>query len=201
VLISCIRNEWRQAMTELATTPKLDEVVGTWEIDPAHSSVEFSARHMMISTVRGRFDEFAGTVTIADPVEDSSAEVVIRTLSVSSHDDKRDEHLRSGDFLDAERYPEMTFRSTAVRPTSDTTATLVGDLTVRDVTRPVELDVAFVDWMPKDLFDKTRIAFRATTSIKRKDFDLTWNMGIETGGVLVGDRVDIALEVTATKAS
>ena len=186
-------------MTDTLTLPRTGEVAGTWTIDASHSNAAFAVKYMMISTVRGRFDTVTGTVTLADPVEDSSIDVTLDVTSINTHDERRDGHLKSPDFFDVENHPEMTFRSTKVERTSDDTGRVTGDLTIRGVSRPVVLDVRFEDWTAKDLWGKARIGFTAKTTISRKDWDLNWNQVLETGGVLVGDRVDIELDVQLTR--
>jgi polyisoprenoid-binding protein YceI len=187
------------AETAIATTPKLDEVIGTWVIDGAHSLAEFRVKYMMIVNVKGRFDELEGVVELKDPIEDSTIEVTFKTASISTNDETRDGHLRSPDFFDVETHPVMTFRGTHIERTSDTAGKVHGDLTIRGVTRPVELDIEFNDWTPKDLWGKQRLSFTGTTTINRGDWDLTWNKAIETGGVLVGDRIDVVLEVSLVR--
>ena len=186
-------------MVETMTTPKLDEVVGTWFIDSSHSLAEFKAKYMMIVNVKGRFDELEGVVDLKDPVEDSTIEVTFKTASISTNDETRDGHLRSPDFFDVETHPVMVFRSSRIERTSDTDAKVYGDLTIRGVARPVVLDVEFNDWTPRDLWGKQRLSFSGSTRINRSDWDLTWNKAIETGGVLVGDRIDIGLEVSLVR--
>jgi polyisoprenoid-binding protein YceI len=186
-------------MTESATTPKHDEVAGTWTIDAAHSLAEFKAKYMMIVNVKGRFDELEGTVELKEPIEDSTIDVTFKTASISTNDETRDGHLRSPDFFDVETHPVMTFRGTRIERTSDTAGTVHGDLTIRGVSRPVDLAVEFNDWTPKDLWGKQRLSFSGTATINRTDWDLTWNKAIETGGVLVGDRIDIGLEVSLVR--
>jgi len=181
------------------TAPGLDEVAGTWTVDESHSNAAFAVKYMMVSTVRGRFDDVSGTVTLADPLEDSAIDVTLDVASISTHDERRDGHLRSPDFFDVENHPEMTFRSTRIERTGDDTGTVTGDLTIRGTARPVVLDVRFEDWTPKDLWGKSRVGFTATASISRKDWDLNWNQVLETGGVLVGDRIDIQLDVQLIK--
>src|SRR5207247_9971520 len=129
-------------------TPQLDEGVGTWVIDPAHSLAEFRVKYMMIVNVRGRFDELEGVVELRDPIEDSSIEVTFKTASISTNDETRDGHLRSPDFFDVETHPVMTFRSTRIERTSDTGGKVHGDLTIRGNSRPVVLEVDFNDWTP-----------------------------------------------------
>jgi polyisoprenoid-binding protein YceI len=186
-------------MIETATTPKLDEVTGNWFVDPSHSLAEFRVKYMMIVNVKGRFDELEGVVDLKEPVEDSTIEVTFKTASISTSDETRDGHLRSPDFFDVETHPAMTFRSTRIERTSDAGGRVFGDLTIRGVTRPVELNVEFNDWTPKDLWGKQRLSFSGSTSINRADWDLTWNKAIETGGVLVGDRIDVVLEVSLVR--
>ena len=186
-------------MVETMTTPKLDEVVGTWFIDSSHSLAEFKAKYMMIVNVKGRFDELDGVVELKDPVEDSTIEVTFKTASISTNDETRDGHLRSPDFFDVENHPVMEFRSSRIERTSETAAKVHGDLTIRGVTRPVVLDVEFNDWTPRDLWGKQRLSFSGSTTINRSDWDLTWNKAIETGGVLVGDRIDVGLEVSLVR--
>jgi polyisoprenoid-binding protein YceI len=166
----------------------------TWTIDPAHSHVGFAIRHLMIATVRGRFTQVQGTVTVdeSDPTT-ASVDITIAMASVSTGDEKRDGHLRSADFFDVDRYPSMTFRSKRVEAKSDQSFRVVGDLTIRDVTREVALDVQLLG-RAKDPWGKEHAAFEATTKIKRGDYGLAWNAALETGGVLVGDEVNISIE-------
>jgi polyisoprenoid-binding protein YceI len=167
---------------------------GAWVFDPNHTSVEFVARHML-SRVRGRFNEFDGTIVIAERPEDSHVEVEIDAASIETKTDMRDDHLRSGDFLDVERYPKLTFRSTAVRPTGSGAFDLEGDLTIKDVTNPVVLHAEFLGWGPGPSPDSpTKAFFSAWTEIDREDWDMTWNVAVETGGLLVGKKVRIEIE-------
>jgi polyisoprenoid-binding protein YceI len=173
---------------------------GRWDIDPSHSSVQFVARHMMISKVRGRFGEISGTVHIADVPERSSVEVVIQAASIETGDAERDRHLRSADFLDVERFPEINYRSTAVRPADGDRWEVTGDLTVRGVTRPVVLDVEF-EGAAVDPWHNLRAGFLATTEINREEFDVTWNQVLETGGFLVGKGIRVEADVEAVRSS
>ncbi|MGH9068295.1 MAG: YceI family protein [Acidimicrobiales bacterium] len=170
---------------------------GTWQIDPSHSSVEFSVRHAMVSKVKGRFTAFSGTITIEDDPLRSSVEASIDLASVDTHDGKRDAHLRSPDFFDVERFPTMTFVSSGVREGSGGHV-LTGDLALHGVTRALALDLEH-NGTGGDPWGGTRTGFTATTEIDRKDFGLTWNAAIETGGVVVGDKVKITIEVEAVK--
>jgi polyisoprenoid-binding protein YceI len=171
-------------------------VAGDYAIDPAHSSVEFVGRHLMITKVRGRFPEVSGTITIADEPEQSHVEVELKVASVDTGDAQRDGHLRSPDFFDAETYPSITFRSTNVEAGRSGTWMVTGDLTVRDVTRPVTLEVDFDGANASPLGDE-RIAFSAAADVNREDWGLTWNVALETGGVLVGKKVRIEINVQA----
>lgn len=170
-----------------------------WNLDPTHSSADFAAKHMMITTVRGAFRNVTGTIDFdsAHP-ENSSVEAVINTSEITSTGvQQRDDHLKSGDFLDIANYPTITFKSTKVVPSADgKTAKVTGDLTIRDVTRPVTLDVEFLGQIQSP-FGDTRAGFSASTKINREDFGLTWNMALEAGGWLVGKDINLNLEVEA----
>lgn len=169
---------------------------GTWVIDPSHSSIEVVARHMVISKVRGRFAGFSGKIVVADQPEDSSVEFFIDAASIHTADEKRDGHLRSGDFLETDKYPEITFRSTSVKAAGKKGHwTVTGDLTVRDVTRLVTLDVELEG--VGSAYGGPRAVFSAEVEIDREEFGLTWNMALETGGVLVGRRLKIELNIQA----
>ena len=165
----------------------------TWTIDPAHSTIEFVAKHMMITTVKGRFTELEGTI-VADEenLVDSSVEVTMQAASIDTRNEQRDGHLRSPDFLDVENYPEVTFRSTDISGTKDEFK-LTGDLTIRGVTRPITLDVTF-GGEGKDPWGGTRASFSAHGKFDRRDFGLTWNVALETGGILVSNEVKINIE-------
>ncbi len=171
---------------------------GTYALDQGHTTVEFVGRHLMISKVRGRFTAFEGQIVIGEAPADSSVEVTIQTSSVDSSDEKRDGHLRSGDFLDAETYPTIAFRSTDVDLRTDGTANVTGDLTIKDVTRPVTLEVEF-EGAQADPWGGQRLGFSAHTEIDREDWGLTWNVALETGGVLVGKKIRLEFNVEAVK--
>jgi polyisoprenoid-binding protein YceI len=170
-----------------------------WTIDRAHTHVGFGIKHLMIATVRGRFTQVQGTVTVdeSDPTA-ASIDITLPTASVTTGDEKRDAHLRSPDFFDVERYPNMTFRSKRVKAKSDRTFRVVGNLTIRDVTREVTLDVELLG-RARDPWGQEHAAFEATTKIKRGDYGLTWNAALETGGVLIGDEVNISIEAQLLK--
>ena len=185
------------------TTATSPTQTSTWNIDPAHTTIEFSAKHMMITNVRGRIADVTGTLTIdeAQP-ERSSAEVVMTAKSLDTRSEQRDQHLRSADFLDVERFDTITFRSRRIQGASTkegTTFKVVGDLTIRDVTREVTLDATY-EGRGKDPWGGERVSFSADTKIDRREFGLVWNAALETGGVLVGNDVKIHLEVQAVRA-
>lgn len=170
---------------------------GTYELDPSHTEVGFVARHMLTRT-RGRFTEFTGTIEVGDSPESSSVQVDVKTDSVQTNFEQRDNHLRGGDFFESDEYPVMSFRSTAVRRTGDTSFELDGDLTIKDVTKSITLKGEFNGW-GKDPFENTKIFAEASTTVEREDWDLTWNAAVETGGLLVGKKVDIVIDVEAVK--
>lgn len=177
------------------TTP---QTATTWAIDTAHSNVEFSVKHMMISTVKGMFQQVEGTINW-DGQNFESAAVVARidSSSITTFNEMRDNHLKTNDFFSADEWPDMTFRSTRIEPDGDGEFKVHGDLTIRGETRPVVLETEFDGLMEKDAFGKRRAAFTAETAINRKDFGITWNGAIESGGVVVGDKVKVTLHIAA----
>lgn len=174
--------------------------IGTWNIDLTHSGIHFTVRHMVISKVRGSFRKFSGTVSLdeQEPTA-SSVSVRIETASIDTGVQQRDDHLRSPDFFDAEKFPVISFQSTKVEKSSGNGLRVTGDLTIRDVTREVVLEAEQLG-IGKDPWGNIKAAFEAKTSIDRGDFGLRWNQALETGGVLVGEKIEIALEVQAVKA-
>ncbi|MDP8969462.1 MAG: YceI family protein [Actinomycetota bacterium] len=190
-------------MTEATAVRTVDGVTvpdaGTYEIDPAHSVVEFVVRHLGLAKVRGRFNEFTGTIDVAEDIAQSSVRVTIQAASIDTRDADRDAHLRSADFLDADNHPTLEFRSTRLRQEGGDWL-LDGELTVRGVTRPVTLEVEF-EGAAKDPWGNTRLGFSADTTINREDFGLTWNQALETGGWLVGKDVKIELSTEAIQQS
>jgi len=170
--------------------------VGTFPIDVTHSRLGFAVRHMAVSKVRGHFTEFAGTLELAENPVDSSISVTIQAGSVDTNDENRDNHLRTNDFFDAENHPTWTFTSTAIRPISASEWNVDGDLTIRGVTKSVTLD-ATLEGVVKDPYGNHRVGFSATTSIEREDFGVSFNGVMEAGGVVVGKKVDIDIEVEA----
>jgi len=173
--------------------------VTTWIIDPAHSLVEFSAKHMMFTTVKGRFSDVSGTIVdVVSDVTRSSVEVEIDAASIATGDPQRDAHLTSADFLDVDTYPMITFKSRRIAGTRERFR-VTGDLTIRGTTREVTLDAAF-QGAGNNPWGNTVVGFSAHTEINRKDFGLNWNVALETGGVLVSERVKIALDVQAVQS-
>jgi polyisoprenoid-binding protein YceI len=169
----------------------------TWAIDRSHSLVEFSVRHMMISTVKGRFTAISGTIVdVADDPSLSSVQVEIDPASITTGDDKRDAHLRSPDFFDVEHFPTITFKSTRIEGTRDSFK-LTGLLTIRDQTREVTLDAAFNGFGRNQMGELA--SFSASTKLSRKDFGLAWNVALETGGVMVSDQFKVEIEIEAIK--
>lgn len=171
---------------------------GVFEIDPAHTEVGFVVRHMMISKVRGHFDTFSGTITIAKGVLDSSVVASVDAASINTGEDPRDNHLRSADFLDVETFPTLELRSTKITHVKGDRFELVADVTIRGVTRPLTFKLEFAGVSP-DPWGGERIGLSASTEIVREDFGLTWNQALESGGVVVAKKVTLELEVEATR--
>lgn len=166
-----------------------------WTIDTAHSRIEFLVRHMMISKVRGTFDDFGGTIALDEHnPENTKVDVQIKAESINTRMGPRDNHLRSADFLDAENHPEITFRSTRVERTGEQEARLYGELTIREITRPVVLDVEY-NGLAKSPWGQVSAGFYAHGKINRRDWNLEWNQALETGGMLVGDEIEVTIEV------
>lgn len=171
---------------------------GRFTLDTAHTTVEFVAKHMMFSKVRGRFTEFAGTITVAEDLLGSSVLVTVNTASVDTASQDRDAHLRSSDFFDAENHPTMTFRSTGLRHVDGAEFVLSGDLTIRGVTKPVDLTFE-VTGLGTNPWGHEVFGVTASTEIDREEWGLTWNAALETGGVLVGKKVRIEIEAEAIR--
>jgi polyisoprenoid-binding protein YceI len=185
----------------MSTNTAVKPQVSTWNIDPVHSTAEFKVKHMMISNVKGQFNGIQGSLTHdeTDPAN-SRVEVSIDAASVNTRDPQRDAHLKSADFFDVEKFPALAFKSTRVIRKSDGELEVAGDLTIHGVTRNVALSVEGPSAPAKDPWGNTRMGLAATTRINRKDFGLTWNAALETGGILVGDDVTISLDVQFVKA-
>jgi polyisoprenoid-binding protein YceI len=187
-------------MAEVETERGIVRVpTGTWNVDPAHSSVEFEVKHMMIATVRGRFRKFEGTLVAAEDYHDSRARGSVEVASIDTNEPLRDEHLRSPEFFDAERYPEMRFESTRVEHVRGGTYEVAGDLTIKDVTREIRLE-ATVQGAGEDPWGNERVGVSVRGAIDRNEFGLTWQQRLASGGFLVGEEVRILLDVSAVRA-
>ncbi len=185
------------ASTEATTIPGY--VAGTWEIDPVHSEVGFTARHMMVSKVRGRFTQFSGELVTAADLLQSSVTATIELTSIQTGNEQRDQHIRSADFFEVDKYKTMTYRSTGLRPEGDHYV-LDGELTLRDVTKQVPLKLELNGFGP-DPYGGTRAGFTATGELNRSDFGVNFNATLETGGVVVSDKIGLQLEIEAVLKS
>lgn len=176
-------------------------LTGTWALDPAHTRIGFSARHAMVTKVRGNFEEFEGVAHIdaANPAN-STVEVTIQTKSINTNNKMRDDHLRNNDFLEVDTYPTITFVSTEVEQIDDETVRITGDLTIKETTESVSLDFEF-GGLATDPYGNVRIGFEGSTSINRQDYGVAFSSALETGGVLVSDKIGIDIEVAAIKQS
>jgi polyisoprenoid-binding protein YceI len=181
------------------TIPGLEALTaGTWTVDASHSTVGFVARHLMVAKTRGRFTDYAATVTIAENPLESKVEAVVQAASITTDDESRDGHLKSADFFEVETYPTLTLVSTGIEPRG-ADYVLHADLTIRGITKSVDFDLEF-EGVVSDPWGNTKAGFTAETEISRKEWGLEWNAALETGGVLVGDKVKIVLEIEALKA-
>ncbi len=186
-------------MSSTTTPSALDALTaGTWTIDASHSAVNFVARHLMVAKVRGRFADFAGEITVGENPLDSKVSATVQTASITTNDEGRDGHLKNADFFESDTYPTMTFVSTGITP-DGSDFKLVGDLTIKGVTKSVSFDLEF-EGVATDPWGNTKAGFTAETEINRKDFGLDFHVALETGGVLVGDKVKITLDIEALKA-
>jgi polyisoprenoid-binding protein YceI len=186
-------------MTETTTATAVQDLTGDYTLDVTHTRLGFVARHAMVTKVRGAFTEFDGSAHLdfADPTK-SSAQLSIQVASITTGQNQRDEHLRNNDFFDAPTYPTITFASTKVEKVSDDTYRITGDLTIKDVTKPVEIDFEFTG-SEKDPFGNTRVGFEGKTVINRKDWGVNWNAALESGGVLVSEKITLEFDVSAIK--
>jgi len=185
-------------MSTLAT-PQISTT--TWNLDPVHSVAEFKVKHMMISNVKGQFPKVTGKLTLDESeLTKSQVEATIEAASIETRDPQRNAHLKSADFLDVEKFPTLSFKSTGIRRVGEGELAVEGDLTIHGVTHKVVFSVEGPTPPAKDPWGNARIAVSATTKISRKDFGLTWNAALETGGILVGDEVTITLDVQFVKA-
>ena len=177
----------------------IDELTGDYTIDPIHSSIGFTARHAMVTKVRGTFDDFDGRLHLdaTDPSK-SSAKVTIKAASIDTRNADRDAHLRSNDFFAMDEYPEITFESTSVESADDTTFRVSGDLTIRGVTRPVTFDLEY-NGSATDPIGNKRVGLEGSVQVNRKDWGITWNAPLELGGVIVSDKVTLEFDISAIK--
>jgi polyisoprenoid-binding protein YceI len=184
-----------------STVPALADLTGTYTLDPSHTRIGFVARHAMVTKVRGAFNDFEGTASLdgRNPAG-SSARLTIAAASIDTRNSQRDEHLRSNDFLGMQEHPQITFVSTAVEQVDDTTFELTGDLTVKGVTKAVTVPFTF-EGAARDPYGNLRVGFEGSVTISRKDYGITWNAALETGGVLVSDKVVLEFEVSAIKTA
>jgi polyisoprenoid-binding protein YceI len=171
---------------------------GTWAVDPAHSSVEFAVKHMGIATVRGKFNEFEGTLEIGADIASSRARGAVKVASITTNDEQRDQHLRSADFFDAENYPEITFESTRIQPIDEETSHVFGNLTMHGITKEVKLEVV-LQGTDVDPWGNERVGLEVVGVLKRSDFDMKFNQALGSGNMLVGDKVNISLDISAVK--
>jgi polyisoprenoid-binding protein YceI len=186
-------------MSTPSATPQTQ--TSTWNIDPVHSVAEFKVKHMMISNVKGHFTGISGVLKLDEKdAANSSVEASIDAASINTRDAQRDGHLKSADFFHVEQHPILTFRSTSIKRTGDDELSVTGDLTIRGVTRQVVFKAEGPTAPTKDPWGNTRIGVSATTKINRKDFGLTWNAALETGGILVGEEITITLDIQFVKA-
>ncbi|MEV7404727.1 YceI family protein [Streptomyces sp. NPDC091267] len=185
----------------VAVDPALAALTGDYAIDPAHSSIGFTVRHAMVTNVRGSFGEHEGSLKLdgSNPAG-SSASIDVKIASVDTGIADRDGHLVSGDFFDAEKFPLMTFRSTAAEQLGGDKYRIIGDLTIKDVTRPLAIDLEF-NGSATDVYGNERVGFEGSTDILRSDWGLTWNAALETGGVMVSDKVKLNFDISAIKAA
>jgi polyisoprenoid-binding protein YceI len=169
---------------------------GTWEIDPAHSSIEFSVKHMGIANVKGRFTDFQGTIEVGEDAWSAKARGTVKVASIDTGDEKRDEHLRSADFFDVDKFPQMTFESTRVEPIDDDSTRVFGNLTMHGVTREIKLELIF-QGTDTDPWGNERAGAEIVSCLLRNDFDMQFNQALGSGNMLVGDKVSITIDLSA----
>ncbi|MFH8381168.1 YceI family protein [Kitasatospora sp. NPDC018058] len=184
-----------------AAGPDLSHLTGDWAIDTMHSEIGFSVRHAMVTNVKGRFTEYDGKLHLDGATPgNSSADLVIKVASIDTNQAQRDEHLRTGDFFAADAYPEIRFRSTSTELLGDDSYRMAGELTIKDTTRPVILDLEFTG-SATDAYGAERVGFEGKTVVDRTHFGLTYNAALETGGVLIGEKVKLSFDISAVKAA
>ena len=182
-------------------TTQLNDLTGTWTIDDTHTRLGFVTRHAMVTKVRGSFNDFTGTVTVPEAgISGAEAKVTINASSIDTRNADRDGHLKSNDFFDMETYPELTFVSTSIAANGDGGVDVTGDLTIKGKTKSITIPFDY-EGTATDPFGNLRAGFEGKTVIERKDFDLTWNAALETGGVLVSEKVTLEIEVSAIKTA
>ncbi len=184
----------------MATTlTNASDITGTWTLDPTHTTIGFVARHAMVTKVRGSFNEFSGTVTVSDDdLSTAKIQLSIQANSIDTRNEQRDAHLRSNDFLNMDEFPEITFESTSVVVKSDTELEVTGNLTIKGVTREVTIPFEYAG-VATDPFGNVRAGFDGAVTVLRSDYGVTWNAPLETGGVLVSDKITLEFEVSAVK--
>jgi len=180
-------------MPEALTVSRPPLPAGAYVLDPAHTRVGFLARHLVVTKVRGAFDKVEARIRVGETVQDSSVEVTVDVASLTTRDEKRDAHLRSADFFDTEHHPEMTFRSTRIEPSGEGRYALTGDLTIRGVSRPITLDTEFLGTQATPWGTQAAV-ISATAEIDREDWGLTWNVALESGGVLVSKKIQLEID-------
>ncbi|GAB3699788.1 YceI family protein [Mariniluteicoccus flavus] len=185
-------------MTENTATQNLQDLSGTWAIDPTHSRIGFVARHAMVTKVRGGFTEFQGTATTGAGASDAQIDLTIAVASIDTRNADRDNHLRTSDFFEADRFPTITFRSTRVELADAETLRVTGDLTIKDTTKPVTIDFEYAG-TAQDPYGNIRAGVEGSTSINRSDFGINFNAALETGGVLVSDKITLEFDISAIK--
>ncbi|MCD0481469.1 YceI family protein [Streptacidiphilus sp. ASG 303] len=200
-LFSRTKSEAPAAAPAAPAASDLSALTGDYTIDPTHSSIGFTVRHAMVTTVRGEFGEYEGKLHLdgSDPSR-STAELTIKVASIDTNQQQRDEHLRTGDFFEAEAYPEITFRSTSAQRVDDETYRMTGDLTIKATTRPVTLDLVF-NGSATDPYGNLRVGFEGGTTVNRSEWGLTYNAALEGGGVLISDKAKLVLDISAIKAA
>ena len=180
-------------------TASLTDLTGTWTLDQTHTRLGFVTRHAMITKVRGSFNDFTGTVTVPEEgINGAKAEVTINASSIDTRNADRDGHLKSNDFFDMENHPQITFTSTKIEPNGSGGVDVTGDLTIKGTTKSITIPFSY-EGTATDPFGNQRAGFEGTTTLNRSDFDLTWNAALETGGVLVSEKVSLEIEVSAIK--
>ncbi len=178
-------------------TDKGPDLSGDWDFDPAHTRIGFSAKHAMVATVRGAFNEVTGRLHVDfDDTTKSTAEVVLKVASVDTRSTQRDEHLRSADFFNAEQWPEIVFRSTRIEEVGENALVISGDLTIRDITKPITIPIEFTG-VQTDAVGELRAGFQGTRRIDRREYGLEWNMPLDSGGFLVSEKITLEFEISA----